>query len=138
MVKVKSILWISVFSGVAKVRSQCVQIDFFHFLWFCDVFDISIFRKKTYGLMLAYEYNVSKLLFQNFIFAENTLKLSLVISWERATKIWKKFQEFILVIRETRYVKMKDFLNHHYLKYAKTVWFLQKMALKYKIAEAVF
>ena len=86
--------------------------------------------------MLASEYNVSKLLFQNFIFAENTLKLSLVITWGQATKIWKKIQE--LAIRETKYVKMKDFWNHHYLKFAKSVWFLQKMALKYKIAEALF
>ena len=67
--------------------------------------------------MLASEYNFCQICSssQNSIFAENTLK--------RVFKIWKKIQEFILTIKETTYVKMKDFWNHCYFKYVKSAWF---------------
>ena len=44
-VKVGSILRIFVFSGMAKVRSQSVHIDVFHFLWCISMIYQSLWRK---------------------------------------------------------------------------------------------
>ena len=71
--------------------------------------DISILRKRIYVPMLTCDYNLCQSCSssQKLIFVENTLELQLVVTWERAMKIWKKFKEFVLTIRETKFVKMK-------------------------------
>ena len=80
--------------------------------------------------MLASEYNLCQSCSssQKSIFAENTLKLQLVITWEWVIKIWKKIHEFILIIRETKYVKMNDFWKNHYsmLPDSYKKWLLRK------------
>ena len=72
--------------------------------------DISIFRKKTYMPMLASDYNLCQSCSssQKSILLKNHQTL---ISHNLGTshQNLKKFQEFILTIRETKYVKINGF-----------------------------
>ena len=100
--------------------------------------NILLFRKKTYVPMLASEYSLSKLLFLlkiNFCWKyQQTL-----ISHNLEPSHWnlKKIQEFMLTIRETKYVKM-NFWNHGYFKYTKSVWFLQKWLLNCIVLDSAY
>ena len=116
-----------VFSGMAKVRSQHVHIDVFHFLWRIFMIYQYLGRKLVCLCWLLNKF-VSKLLFQPKInFCWKYPKTLISHNLRTSHQNLKKKLGIYIDHKRNKICKNEGFLKKSLFH---TAWFLQKMALK--------